>query len=65
MSSSSTIAASWCGSTFDTVALKRPCAVLHAVDEVGTAITQSLCGTIWHVSTGPSCFSSSLSASSM
>lgn len=65
MSSSSTIAASLCGSIFATVAANRLLPVLHAVDDVGTAITQSLCGTIWHVSTRPSSFSSSVSASSM
>ncbi len=64
-SSSSTTAASLCGSTFDTVAANLLCSVLHAVEDAGTAITQSLCGTIWQVSTRPLSFSSSLSASSM
>src|SRR5580692_4807215 len=55
--SSSTTAASLCCSIFDTVAANLLCSVLHAVDDAGTAITQSPCGTIWHVSTRPLFFS--------
>ena len=55
-SSSSTTAASLCCSTFVTVAAKLLWPVLHATDDVGTAITQSLCGTIWQVSTRPPSF---------